>query len=336
MRKKVFLTGISGFVGQHCAVELLKNGYQVKGSIRNLSKEQEVRNGISKVMEDLESLEFCQLDLLNDEGWEKAMEGFEYVLHVASPYFITEPKDENRLIKPALEGTRRVLNAAKKAGIKKVILTSSTAAMAGDVKKNHLTPESWTNPVTDKVSVYTKSKTLAERAAWEFYNSQDASDKVELTVINPGPIFGPTLTGNLTGASMSIIKDIIQGKKPFIPNIHYVMSDVRDVAKIHVDALENTESNGKRYLVSSERPYSFVSIASILKKNGYKKASPRQAPSFIVKFISLFNREVKGMLPFVDTLISADTSATQHTFHWEPIPFEKTIVDTAKSMDPYL
>tara|TARA_B110000037_G_scaffold196172_1_gene233163 strand:- start:1593 stop:2597 length:1005 start_codon:yes stop_codon:yes gene_type:complete len=329
MSKKVLLTGISGFVGQHCAVELLKNGYTVRGSVRNLSKEQEVRKGIDAK----NNLEFCELDLLSDQGWDKAMEGCDYVLHVASPFVIAEPKDENEMIKPAVEGTLRALKAAKKAGVKKVVLTSSTVAMAGDKKKNHLTQKSWTNAKTDKVSVYMKSKTLAERAAWDFYNNQDTGDKMELTVVNPGPIYGPTLTGNLTGASMSMIRDIITGKMPMLPNAHYVMSDVRDIAKIHVAAMENMKSNGERFIVTSEKTYSFVGVASILKENGFKKASPRKAPSFMVKFMSLFNREMKGMLPFVDVAVSADISQTKQIFNWKPIPFEKTILETAKSVE---
>ncbi|WP_445757822.1 SDR family oxidoreductase [Polaribacter sp.] len=336
MSKKVLLTGISGFVGQHCAVELLKNGYTVRGSVRNLSKEQEVRKGIANVIDAKDNLEFCELDLSSDKGWDKAMEGCAYVLHVASPFVIAEPKDENEMIKPAVEGTLRALNAAKKAGIKKVVLTSSTVAMAGDKKKNHLTPESWTDAKIDKVSAYMKSKTLAERAAWDFYNNQTAGNKMELTVVNPGPIYGPTLTGNLTGASMSMIKDMITGKMPMQPNAHYVMSDVRDIAKIHVAAMENDESNGERFIVTSEKPYSFVGVASILKENGFKKASPKKAPSFMVKFMSLFNREMKGMLPFVDAEISADISPTKQVFNWKPLPFEKTVLDTAKSIQPLL
>ncbi|MDG1516860.1 MAG: aldehyde reductase [Flavobacteriales bacterium] len=336
MSKRVLLTGVSGFVGQHCAVELLKNGYIVRGSIRNISKEKEVREGIAKVIDAKNNLEFCQLDLLSDKGWDNAMEGCDYLLHVASPFVIAEPKDENEMIKPAVEGTLRALNAAKKAGVKKVVLTSSTVAMAGDKKKNHLTQESWTNSKTDKVSAYMKSKTLAEKAAWDFYKNQDSSSKMELTVVNPGPIYGPTLTGNLSGASMSMIRDIITGKVPMLPNANYVMSDVRDIAQIHVQAIENDQSNGQRFIVTSEQPYSFLGVASILKENGYKKANPKKAPSFMVKFLSIFSSEMKGMLPFVDSTVSADISQTKKTFNWQPIPFEKTIIDTAKSIQALL
>lgn len=146
MNKKVLVTGISGYVGLHCAVELLKNGYSVKGSIRNMAKEEKVRNDISKVIDPKNNLEFCQLDLLKDDGWDKAMEGVDFVLHVASPFIATEPKDENELIKPAVEGTLRTLNAAKKAGIKRVVLTSSMGSMMGDGDKSiNVNQDTWTN-----------------------------------------------------------------------------------------------------------------------------------------------------------------------------------------------
>lgn len=336
MKKKVLVTGISGFVGQHCAAELLKNGYNVRGSVRSLAKEDEVRAGIAKVADVKDNLEFCVLNLNSDEGWSEAMKDCDYVLHVASPFVIAEPQNEDEMIKPAVEGTLRALRAAKKAGVKKVVLTSSLVAMAGDKKINHITQESWTNEDKDKVSVYMKSKTLAEKAAWDFYNQQNNDHKMELTAVNPGPIFGPTLTGNLSGASMSMVKDVITGKMPMLPNVQYVMSDVRDVAKIHVAAMENEKSNGKRFIVTTEKIYSFVGVASILKENGFKKASPRKAPSFLVRILSLFDREMKGMLPFVDSKVSADISDTKKTFNWEPLPFEQSVIDTANSIQKVL
>ena len=331
--KKVLLTGISGFVGQHCAVQLLENGYAVRGSIRNLSKEQEVRKGIAKVIDAKDNLEFCELDLSSDRGWDKAMEGCEYVLHVASPFVIAEPKDENEMIKPAVEGTLRALNAAKKAGIKKVVLTSSAVAMAGDKKKNHLTQESWTNSKTDKVSAYMKSKTLAERAAWDFYKNQDSSFKMELTVINPGPIYGPTLSGNLNGESMGMYKQLISGKMPLLPRFAINLSDVRDVAAIHVAALKNEKANGKRFIVSTEKAHKGVEMAEILKENGYSKVSTKLAPNFMLRFMARFDNDLKGMLPFIGNTFNGDVSETMKTFNWKPMPLEKTVLDTAKSVE---
>lgn len=208
--------------------------------------------------------------------------------------------------------------------------------MAGDKKKIHLTPDSWTDPINDNVSAYIKSKAVAERAAWEFYKKQRGPKKMELTVVNPGPIFGPTLTGDVDGFSLGMFKGLMTGETSSQPNMNYVMSDVRDIAKIHVSALTNKESDGKRFIVTTEETHSFFGIATFLKENGYEKVRPQKAPSLIVRFMSLFNREVKGMLPFVDVHVTGDISSTKRIFKWQPTPFDKTLLDTAKSIEPYL
>ena len=332
--KKVLVTGISGFVGQHCAAELLKKGYSVRGSVRSLSKTDEVVNGIKKEIDPKGNLEFCELDLMKEAGWDKAMEGCDYVLHVASPFVVKVPKDENELIKPAVEGTLRALKAAKNAGVKRVILTSSTAAMQGGqhglIKINQ---DSWTDINEKTVTAYFKSKTLAEKTAWEFIENQNGGIKLELVVVNPGPIYGPTLTGNLDNEAMGFFKKLIKGQVPMLPQAYSVMSDVRDIASIHVAALENEKANGKRFIVTTEKPHAIQEIATILKSNGYKKVSTKIAPTFLLKFMAKFNDEAKGMLPFIGNTIEADVSNTMKTFNWKPIPFEKTILDTAKSVE---
>jgi dihydroflavonol-4-reductase len=331
--KKVLVTGISGFVGQHCGAELLKKGYSVRGSVRRISKTDEITNGIKKEVDPKGNLEFCELDLMNDEGWDNAMEGCDFVLHVASPFVVKVPKDENELIKPAVEGTLRALKAAKKAGIKRLVLTSSTVAMHGGenglIKINQ---DSWTNMNVKNVTAYFKSKTLAEKSAWEFIKNQTGDTKLELVVVNPGPIYGPTLTGNLAGEAMDFFKKLITGKVPMLPHAYSVMSDVRDVATIHVQALENEKANGNLFIVTTEKPHAIQEIAQILKSNGYDKVSTKLAPTFLLKFIAKFNDEMKGMLPFVGNTIEADVSYTMKTFSWKPIPFEKTVLDTAKSV----
>ena len=332
--KKVLVTGISGFVGQHCAAELLKKGYAVRGSVRSLSKTDEVINGITKQIDTKGNLEFCELDLMKDAGWDKAMEGCDFVLHVASPFVVKVPKDENELIKPAVEGTLRALKAAKKAGVKRVVLTSSTVAMhggqSGIIKINQ---DSWTNVNGKNVTAYFKSKTLAEKSAWDFIKNQTGDTKLELVVVNPGPIYGPTLTGNLATEAMDFFKKLITGKVPMLPQAYSVMSDVRDVAAIHVQALENEKANGKRFIVTSEESHAIQEIAQILKTNGYDKVSTKLAPTFLLKFIAKFNDEMKGMLPFVGNTIEADVSNTMKTFNWKPIPFKNTVLDTAKSVE---
>lgn len=335
--KKVLVTGISGFVGQHCAAELLKKGYAVRGSVRSLSKIDEIVKGIKKEIDPKGNLEFCELNLMNDRGWDKAMEGCDFVLHVASPFIVKVPKDEDEIIKPAVEGTLRALKAAKNAGIKRVVLTSSIVAMhGGENGLIKINKDSWTNVFAKNVPPYYKSKTLAEKCAWEFIQNQTGDSKLELVVVNPGPIYGPTLSGNLDNESMGFVKKLITGKISILPKAYCIMSDVRDIATIHVQALENDKAKGQRFIVSSEKPYAFYDLAKILKANGYKKADVKIVPTFLLKLMANFNDEAKGMLPFIGNTIEADISETMHTFNWQPIPFEKTILDTAKSVRNFI
>lgn len=332
--KKVLVTGVSGYIGQHCAAELLKNGYAVRGSVRSLARTDEVTRGIKSVVDPKGNLEYCELDLTRDEGWEKAMQGCEYVLHVASPYVTKEPKNENELIEPAVNGTQRALKAAKKAGVRRVVLTSSMVAMMGDANGSvDINQESWTNTSAKNVSAYGKSKTLAEKSAWDFINAQQGADKLELVVVNPGPVYGPTLTGNLSGESMTMFKKLITGKMPMLPQAAINMSDVRDIATIHVQAMENEKANGQRFIVTTEGAHSFQEIAQILKSNGYDKVSTKLAPNFLLKLLATFSSDLKGMRAFVGNTFNADVSATMRTFNWKPIPLEKTVMDTAKSVE---
>ncbi|NJB84183.1 NAD-dependent epimerase/dehydratase family protein [Wenyingzhuangia aestuarii] len=331
--KKVLVTGISGYVGLHAAVELLKNGYSVKGSVRNLSKRDELTRAIRKEVEPNGNLEFCELNLLKDEGWAEAMQDCDYVLHIASPYVASEPKDENELIKPAIEGTQRALNFAKKAGVKRVVLTSSIVAMFGDANKSlNIEQDTWTNPNAKNMSAYVKSKTLAEKSAWDFIETQKGNNKLELVVINPGPIWGPTLSDKLSGESMNIVKDMITGKMPMLAKVRINMSDVRDIANIHVKALENEKANGQRFVVATENPYSFKEMAQILKSNGNAKVSTLEGPNFLLKFMSNFNSDLKGMKPFIGNTYDADVSKTKEVFNWKPISFEKSVLDTVQSV----
>ena len=331
--KKVLVTGISGYIGNHCAVELLKSGYSVRGSLRDLSKSKITTEAIKKETNPKDNLEFYELDLLKDEGWDKAMEGCQYVLHVASPYINYEPKDENLYIKPAIEGTNRALKSAKKAGVKRIVITSSLVSMMGDANKSiDINHKSWTNVKAKNVSAYMKSKTLAEKSAWEFIGNQKNDSKMELVVINPGPVFGPTLSGNLDGASMILFKKMMEGKMPMVPKAALNMSDVRDIAKIHVLALENKKANGKRFIVTTEKPYKFQELAQILKSNGYNKVSTMQAPNFLLNFLSNFDREARSMLGVIGKTYNADVTSTMKTFEWNPIDIKKTVLDTAKSV----
>jgi dihydroflavonol-4-reductase len=248
-----------------------------------------------------------------------------------------EPKDENEYIRPAVDGTMRALKAAKSAGIKRVVLTSSMVSMLGNADKSiDIDSGTWTNIKGKNVSAYSKSKTLAEQAAWNFIKDQTDNTKMELAVVNPGPVFGPSLSGDLSGASMSMFTQMVQGKMPMVPQASINMSDVRDIAKIHVLALENKEASGKRFIVTTEKPYAFQDVAKILKSNGYDKVSTKLAPNFLLKFMSNFNREAKSMKSFIGNTYNGNISSTMKTFNWKPIDFEKTVLDTAKSIETYL
>jgi len=262
------------------------------------------------------------------------MKGCDFVLHVASPFVMIEPKDEDEYIRPAVDGTLRALKAAKKSGVKRVVLTSSMVSMLkGGDKSINIDHNSWTNVKGKNISAYAKSKTLAEKGAWDFIKNQNEENPMQLSVVNPGPVFGPTISGDLGGASMGMFKNMIIGKIPMVPKSSINMSDVRDVAKIHVLALENRDAKGKRFIVTTEKPYSFQELAQILKSNGYDKVSTKLAPNFLLKFISNFDREVKSMRAFIGKTYNGDVSSTIETFGWRPISFEKTVLDTAKSIE---
>lgn len=335
--KRVLVTGVSGFVGQHCAAELLKNGYAVRGSVRDRSKTDRITEAIKKVVDPSGHLTYCSLDLTADKGWKEAMEGCTYVLHVASPFVTSEPKDENELVQPAVEGTLRALRAAKKAGVKRIVITSSMAAMLGDASSTRdIDQDSWTDTTAKNISAYVKSKTMAERSAWDFIREQEGEQRLELVVVNPGPIFGPTLGENLSGESMTMYKNLITGKMPMLPKAAINLSDVRDVARIHVQALENDSADGKRFIVATEKAHSFQEMAQILKSNGYDKVSTRLAPSSLLKFMSYFNRELKGMRPFIGITYNGDVSATMQVFDWKPTDLKQTVLDTAQSVEEVL
>lgn len=332
MSKKVLVTGVSGYVGIHCAAELLKAGYNVKGSIRSESKVNEVKDALGKIVSNLEKFEFAFLDLTKDEGWAESMQGCDYVLHVASPYQAKNPNTEDEMIRPAVDGTLRALVAAQKAKVKRVVVTSSIVAMMGDVKEQCINEESWTNPDSKKISTYMKSKTLAEKAAWDFINNQTGDDKLEMTVVNPGPIYGPSLTQTLDGESLALITKIMGGEIPALMHCNIVMSDVRDVAKISVLAMDKAEAKGKRLIVTTAEAYSYEIMAKIIKENGYAAKEPSIAPSWLLKTLSWFVSDVNSMLPFVDRNVTADNSPTKTIFNWEPYSFKDTILDTCKSI----
>jgi len=328
--EKVLVTGASGFIATHCIHELLKAGFVVKGSLRNMRREDEVRKSL-KNDSDNQKLEFCKLDLLNDEGWNEAAFDCDYLIHVASPFTIEEPKKESLLINPALDGTLRALNASKNSPrIKKVVLTSSMAAIAYGHDKQICSPEDWTD-TTKNVGAYVKSKTIAEKAAWDFIHS-DNKHQFSMTTIHPGMVFGPLLSDDIDGASAVLISKMINGNFPALPDAYFTVVDVRDIAKLHVDSIRNNKSDNKRIIATSPEGINIMDISNILRKNGYKKAPQNFIPTKMINSLAPFNKEMKSMAAMVNRgSYGADIKETISIFNWKPISLEKTLIDMCDS-----
>ena len=297
-----------------------------------MNREQEVRDAVKTETDDTK-LEFCKLDLLEDDGWEDAMWDCDYLMHVASPFVIEDPKDENELIKPAKEGTLRALNAAKKAGIKRVVLTSSVAAVNSHMMSGTSDHTTWTDINSKYVTPYQKSKTIAERAAWDFYNNQDNSNKMELAVINPGGVMGPQLGNDLGGASTQIVSQLISGKFPMIPALSFPFIDVRDVAILHLKAMTTPDADGKRFIAAHSEPTWMYQVAEVLSAAGYEKIKLKKAPSFMLKLIGLFDNKTKSLVPMLDKYVPCDNSQTVKILNWEPMPWEQAFIEHAKSIE---
>jgi len=324
--ERVLVTGITGYIGQHCAAELLRHGYEVVGTIRSRSKADATRSAISRVAP-VDNLSFSEADLLSDTGWADALKGCTYVLHVASPFLLAEPKDENELIAPAVKGTKQVIAAAQLAGVKRLVLTSSTFAIIAGKDTGHYSPADWSD-TNANIGAYAKSKTLAERAAWEAVKGGN----MELTVINPGAVFGPSLGAKLDGQSVTMMTKMINGKIPMIPDMAMGMVDVRDVAKLHVAAMTASGAAGKRFIACTAEPVEMATLAKVLREAGYKKAPTIKAPTFLLKFVSQFDREARGMLPFIGKKASFDNSATFKVLNWKPTPMANSFREMAAAI----
>jgi dihydroflavonol-4-reductase len=324
--EKVLVTGITGYIGQHCAAELLRRGYAVVGTIRSRSKAESTRNALGRVAP-VENLSFAEADLLSNSGWTDAMNGCAFVLHVASPFLLAEPKDESELIAPAVEGTRRVIAAAQLAGVKRLVLTSSTFAIIAGKATGKYGPGDWSDTGAN-IGAYAKSKTLAERAAWEAVKN----GKMELTVINPGAVFGPSLGAKIDGQSVSMMTNMIAGKVPMIPDMAMGMVDVRDVAKLHVAAMTAAGAAGKRFIACTAEPVEMATLAKVLRDAGYTKVPTLKAPTFLLKVMSLLDREAKGMIPFIGKKATLDNSATVKVLNWKPTPMASSFQEMASSL----
>ena len=326
MESRVLLTGITGYIGQHCAAELLRQGYEVVGTVRSRSKADATRAALARTAS-VDRLSFAHADLLSDHGWDEAAQGCSFVMHVASPFVMAEPKNENELIAPAVEGTKRVIAAAQRAGVKRLVLTSSTFALVAGKDSGTYGPDSWSDTGA-AIGAYAKSKTLAERAAWHAANG----GTMEMVVINPGAVFGPSLGAEIDGQSVAMVTNMIAGKMPMIPDVAMGMIDVRDVARLHVKALTAPGAAGKRFIAATAEPVAMSTVASVLRGAGYDKVPSRPAPSALLRFMGLFDREARGLGPFLGRKVAFDNRATFELLGWEPTPIEVSFREMARTL----
>lgn len=324
--EKVLVTGITGYIGEHCAAALLREGYEVVGTVRSLAKADATRKAISNVAQ-TDNLSFVEADLLSDKGWDNAMQGCSYVLHVASPFFLKEPQNENELIAPAVDGTLRVIKAAKSAEVKRLVLTSSTFAIIAGKETGKYGPQDWSD-TNKNIGAYAKSKTLAERAAW----AEVKGSNLELAVINPGAVFGPPIGSKDGAQNVAMMADMIAGKMPMIPDMAMGMVDVRDVAKLHIAAMTKGGASGKRFIACTAEPIEMSTVTQVLRDAGYSKAPARKAPTFLLKFMGIFDKQVKGMLPFIGKKASYDNSETFEILEWKPTPMSQSFKEMASAI----
>jgi len=331
----VLVTGGSGFIGAHCLVQLIEAGYRVRTTVRSLSREAEVRAMLKTggVQSDA-GLSVVVADLLSDNGWVDAMAGCDFVLHVASPFPAGVPKHEDDLIVPAREGTLRVLRTARDAGVRRVVLTSSFAAVGYGVPLTvqPLTEESWTNPNGPDVGAYHKSKTLAERAAWDFVRREGGA--LELAVVNPVGVFGPALGADFS-TSIEIIRRLMDGAMPGLPRLTFGVVDVRDVACLHLLAMTDPAANGQRFLAVAGDNISLQELAQLLKARLGKAAArvpTRMLPDWLLRVLARFDRSVALVVPELGKVRQISNDKARRVLGWTPRSNEEAVLASAQSL----
>ncbi|MEJ0052363.1 MAG: aldehyde reductase [Methylovirgula sp.] len=332
---RVLVTGGSGFIAGHVIVALLRAGHEVRATLRNLSRADEVKANVRGGGADPEhDLSFVVADLDHDAGWAEAVQSCDYVQHVASPLPFEGPENEEDLIRPARDGTLRVLKAARDAGVKRVVLTSSFAAIGyghGNRAKP-FTEADWSNLASPEVGAYPKSKTIAERAAWDFIQSEGVA--LELAVINPVAVFGPVL-GPGAGSSVRIIRMMLDGHMRVAPHMGFGLVDVRDVADLHLRAMTDPKAKGERFLAVAGEPLWMIDVARVLhKKFGTAAAAAprREIPNWVVRLLAPFVPMLRQIVPQLGILRRASNEKARQVLGWSPRTNEEAIAATGESL----
>jgi len=331
MAETVLVTGGSGFLAGWCMVELLGKGYEVRTTVRDRGREQEVRDAVSAGGQPGEKLSVLAADLTGDDGWAEAVAGCDYVLHVASPFPPVQPKDPDELIVPAREGTLRVLGAALAAGVKRTVVTSSVAAIAGGARTpGPLTEADWTDLDFDGLSPYVRSKTIAERAAWELAREQGAEER--LATVNPGAILGPLLSRDAS-YSLEAIQRLLKGI-PGTPKIGFSFVDARDVAALQVKAMSAPEAGGQRFIAVAEFLW-MAEVAAVLRRElgaDAAKVPSRGVPNLLVRAMALFDPGIRSITNQLGKKLTYSSEKARTELGWSPRPLEQTIAETGRSM----
>lgn len=316
MPDKVLVTGASGFIAGHCVSELADHGYTVRGTVRDPDKAAHLAGSAELVHADLES----------DDGWKEAVADCGYVLHVASPFPLNDPADENDLIRPAVEGTLRVLRASAESGtVKRVVLTSSVTAIRGDSSGGRtLTEDDWTDPGASH-DPYQKSKTLAERAAWEFAR---ADGRLELTVINPGLVLGPVQRA-AASTSLEPVRRLLARNVPGVPRLGWAVVDVRDLAVAHRLAMEVPVAAGQRYICAGPQVW-MGDMARILATR--YRVPTRPVPYWLLWAVARFDSDIRSVLDSVGKQETVSADKAERELDWTMRPIEETLLDTAASL----
>jgi dihydroflavonol-4-reductase len=328
--KTVLVTGGSGYLAGWCIVELLRRGYRVRTTVRSPSREPEVHRAVASQVDPAHHLSVHQADLLSDEHWDRIVEGCDYVLHVASPLPVSQPKDPDELIVPAREGTVRVVGTALEAGVDRIVITSSVAAIRGGNEGRTLDESIWTDLSSPDLTPYVQSKTIAEQAAWGLASEIDARERI--ATVNPTVIIGPTLSDE-TSASLEVIQRLLKGI-PAMPRLSFGFVDVRDVADLEIRAMTSPEAGGERF-VANTRTMWMADVAQVLRERLGARASKvptRIAPDLLVRGMALFDGGIRSFKSSLGKRTEYHTTKAHDLLGWSPRPIDDTIVETAESL----
>lgn len=331
----VVVSGATGFIAQHCVLELLRAGYRVRGTARDLPRAEKLKETLGRMAGASDRLEIVKAELDRDDGWDAAMVGAKFVLHVASPLPSAPPKHEDDLIVPAREGALRVLRAASAAGVRRVVLTSSIAAVLhGSPREgtNVFDESSWSDTSKD-IGAYEKSKTLAERAAWEFVAKLPAEGRLELVTVNPSVVLGPVLDDHV-GTSVGVVQRLLTRGVPGCPRMHLSCVDVRDIAQLHLLAMTTPEAAGQRFIGAGQSAW-FLDLARVLERHfgprGYRVPA-RLVPDWLVRVVAIWDKSARLILNDLGTAREFSHERATAVLGWKPRDLEETIVATGESL----